>query len=614
MSVMSHSNHSVDPGDASEPDFAPTLSADSARASSVSVSLSSQQQSPVSSKQLHHQIKNFHIELSSTNTISDRTCRISNKMITVSTIIAMIMFIVRFIIYDMLFPYSLYYSIFVALYFTYAFSIFILKCNLYILIRGLTYFATWYKLIHASIGFASLAVLLNSDAQNVSIKNHGVPIRLLENILNGLVCVNAFLGILALCVSDGLRSKNSKAKMVALSLTMIGFLFYWCQIYFNMFNFDINKSFTINWNIFGVIEINDTFYWRSICLSSLFKCFVFLMTQTKLALQRPNRMNLFALPVKINFINVNFSDSDSNDNVMRIESVSVTNSQLNSDNDENENEIERNIDSNNGEIHESKNHDFSIDFFIEKTIFYEILKYMNGKYNQWFGHDEIQVKKEILVEYSLKFCNKWVVLVLYSITLICTIIRAVFVPYSLKWIKIPLDIIIFIGSTSLLLNLNALLFSYRKKSFLLIWKLYNIVTLWITICLLRYYQQSEQFNPKYYSLIESILTSILIIMCQIILTIYVSLHQGFYENITPKWIKSLTLILIILTYMYYCFYHFINDDLDNNIYFLGQYFSLRSIIVSKSSDLVVWFSYSFYQIVMQSQELRLVSRIGIKWI
>ena len=61
-------------------------------------------------------------------------------------------------------------------------------------------------------------------------------------------------------------------------------------------------------------------------------------------------------------------------------------------------------------------------------------------------------------------------------------------------------------------------------------------------------------------------------------------------------------------------YHFFRPNYNYQVPFLfGETFSLRAIVVSKSFDLAIWFTYQLILIGKHPQRINLISKIPIEW-
>ena len=162
------------------------------------------------------------------------------------------------------------------------------------------------------------------------------------------------------------------------------------------------------------------------------------------------------------------------------------------------------------------------------------------------------------------------------------------------------------------LDCNVELLYFRKKSFTLYWKLYNIVLLYISIFYLRYRYNLGQFNNEYYSTQVGIIYCVILILYTSIVIIIVALYHGFSPKI-QKFVTIVTLI-IVLYVVYQSLLHYFDSSLDYQRYFLGNMFSVRSIVISSGCDVALWLMYQMYQIIKYPNTMLLTSKIEINWV
>ena len=179
-------------------------------------------------------------------------------------------------------------------------------------------------------------------------------------------------------------------------------------------------------------------------------------------------------------------------------------------------------------------------------------------------------------------------------------------------ILILLQCLQFILLIIVFLNCNYRLLYFKKKSFPLYWKLYNVTVLYISIYFLRYEFGLNQFDSKYFNLTQSILYSIFVILYVNIAIVVISLYQGF-SRISQICI-AIGAALFVGFILLRTITHYFGDSLDFEINFFGNNSSVRSIIISSGFDLVVWIIYQIYHIVKYPTTIFLISKIEINWI
>lgn len=162
-------------------------------------------------------------------------------------------------------------------------------------------------------------------------------------------------------------------------------------------------------------------------------------------------------------------------------------------------------------------------------------------------------------------------------------------------------------------DMNYTLLYYKKTSFVLHWKLYNVITLFIA----QYYLQSKmkmnQFD-KSWEMYESIIYSVIVISYITILVLGISLHQGFAVTKINQYWKIIVTLAGIVFVSRIGIIHYFDENLEYQAKILGQKFSIRNLILSKAFDLALWFSYQLYQIIQKPNTLHLLSKIEINWV
>ena len=174
------------------------------------------------------------------------------------------------------------------------------------------------------------------------------------------------------------------------------------------------------------------------------------------------------------------------------------------------------------------------------------------------------------------------------------------------------DIIAFISCLVILFNLNYVLLYFKRRSLILYWKCYNIITMYAAIYYLEYQENEGFFQNKNKNIqnanIANAVFLILIVFC---CAYFISLSQGMMWY---KWIKIVAVLFMIGFVSRQGIEHFVRQNYDYQVPFiLNENFSLRAIIVSKSFDLVIWFTYQLIQIWRHPQRINLISKIEIIW-
>lgn len=289
----------------------------------------------------------------------------------------------------------------------------------------------------------------------------------------------------------------------------------------------------------------------------------------------------------------------------------------NINNDNNENKIANNIDvSNKEDIHMSlKNKNmtqFEIDMASEATLLYMIcttvccLRPRNAIF-----FNKLQFNKCII----FVFGTIYLLLILSFETM--TFIKF-FQPINGQVFLIK-ELYYLFCWIMLFLNLNYNLIYFKKTSLQLIWNLWNMIGLHAIWMFLNwhlkktyYYDDTGMYDVSLY---QNIIIDAGRIIVIILSTYVIALHQGL-SNLDQKW-----KILIIVTYIGYLLRYLIPTYLDDKFDYTLQLFdnkniyaSLRSILISKLFDTIVWFTYILYQVIRKPLVMRLDSKIKIEWV
>lgn len=537
---------------------------------------------------------------------------------------------------------SLIFQIFVAMYILFATLVAFVCINVYLLKQIATRsFVFWYKAIHTTIAMITRMIYFNFwlDWPYNDIRGENYPGWI---YLFGIIQIFAwgFAVFCAIC-SDGVSRLHLKPKIVNFQIIVAIFMsvyFYW-QLYFNVYNDNIYKSMTIsignnNNNVYS-------FYWRSIALSSFSKIIVFICAQAYNKIKNSKTINVMPIPVKLHPI----SYSEAKKQAITNEAINntlqtsgktkvfemmqddiITTNDVKSDSNFNEN-ININI-NHIPHVHGAKSSSVStttefssidelkssiqVTIIVEQTLFYSLLlllakcRYIREK---TAPDDHISDATKLkLIEYS-GFLLKHIKIVTWGLG-INTVLLYFFDS------NIIVNLIEMILLTLLLLNVNRKFFYFKRKSVVLYWKLYNTLTLWIVIFWLDYLTKSNKFDAKTYGLndysiqLASTIATISTISW-VIATLIASLGNGFIQ-VNNKW-RLFGLFCIIGWNLRRAIYHFLNSKLDYQVAFLNQQFSLRSLIVVKCFDLSLWFGVQFYQMLKYPNQMFVRSKIRLEW-
>ena len=544
---------------------------------------------------VRHQIHNFAIELNPQNTIIHQHFptffELQNGLLSKLGMLCLILYLFDQSINDFVI-HSLILSTITKLIMLITLILHILNCNLYIITQALKSFIVWYKSIHAFIGITSRLIYYHfwiNDIWYVDVKAGSNATTWLYYFNGILVIINISLGVFTLCILDGLytgaSNKANNIKRLAVVVGLCVICWFWIELYFNLYTkYDPLKSFDF---IFG-----QSLYWRSIALSSFFKAFVFLCSQLSLNLRTPNinKINVIPLPVIIKYTRYTNNSAQIAANLGAQTPSVDNNSQLSVN-------THTHIHTH---VTESATHEFFVSVPMEITVLFILLTKV------------FKINIEASLYYSQLFRKTiWLNCVLIALLIILLIIKIMLFDYLIGSVVIIIDIFILLIWIVLFLDLNFELLYFRRRSLTLIWKVYNIITLMSAIYYLRFKFERAQFNKEQFESIgESIVTFIITIFYVIIGTVSISLHQGYTLNV--KW-KLLIIFFYIAIVLQYMIYHYFNQNYDVNVNLLGHDISMRSIIIAKSFDLSLWFSYQLYQVYNNAHQMNLVSRVRLDW-
>ena len=179
---------------------------------------------------------------------------------------------------------------------------------------------------------------------------------------------------------------------------------------------------------------------------------------------------------------------------------------------------------------------------------------------------------------------------------------------------ICVNALVIIFAFPVLMNMNFTLLYFKRKSFVLYWKVYNIATLYIAMFYLRAQFEIDEFNKEKWQMHESIIFSMIITFTGLAITFVISLHQGFViSKINQSWKIGVTALMI--GYIGFVGVRaYLQENMEHDAQIAGVKFSVRNMIISKAFDMVLWFSYQLYQLVRRPNTLYLTSKIQINWI
>ena len=174
-----------------------------------------------------------------------------------------------------------------------------------------------------------------------------------------------------------------------------------------------------------------------------------------------------------------------------------------------------------------------------------------------------------------------------------------------------LDITTILCSIYAFLHVNYKLLYFRKRSVIIMWKLYTIITFYSAIFYLRCQYNRYEFDTSKFTKVQGIIDSFLICFNGTLCVAAVSLHHGFLLSRIGRLIMTLFILsfVVVRTVL-----HYLNNEYDVEFSLLnGEKISIRSIIVARGFDFSVWFSYTCWNIITKSQILLLTSKIQLKW-
>lgn len=353
-----------------------------------------------------------------------------------------------------------------------------------------------------------------------------------------------------------------------------------------------DKDLSFGIKLFGR---RNYYRWRSIALSGIFKTLIFLLSQLSHNFVHPSRINVIPLPVTINRIDSQIYIMNPKNDFRDRSNASISSSNNIDTFIQNERRYSTIQETPNGRL--SK---FSINMPIEMTLYYVISrKLFKFSISESVYYSRLFSQKKIVISTAVLFMTCFVTVFAFKHQLngIVTIV--------LEFTGLCCVILLF-------LHLNWALFHFKKRSLVLYWKLYNVITLYIAVFFLNYKYKLDEFANEFDNIGQSIVICTVHLLIVIFVVFGATLHQGY--NISAKY-KLLAIFLIIATLSKYMMYYYFADsfDFEFTIATFGQNISLRSVIISSSFDLILWFSFQFYQLWTNPEVVYLVSKIEMNY-
>ena len=262
-------------------------------------------------------------------------------------------------------------------------------------------------------------------------------------------------------------------------------------------------------------------------------------------------------------------------------------------------------------ISSTKVNEFEVRMPTQITIFYVIL-------TKLFGFNS-----GVATWISQMVSHRYVALIAFSTGVVPGIIKFVFdyilshtqntmnaiAKYGATLIMIS-DVVVLVSWMFMLLNVNYILIHFKRKSFVLYWKLTSVTLLVLVISYWRHEFGVGSFNKSIFTFGESCFDSVVLVLCFLMSVICFSLHQGWK---VPKLVKLIAIISITFLFGSYALRHFL-DQRDVTITFLQQKISIRSVIVSIAFDMMLWHLYLLYQTWKRPNVIQMVSKLDIVWV
>ena len=406
----------------------------------------------------------------------------------------------------------------------------ILMCNYFVCKEACKSFVVWYKLFHACVAAVSRMIFVNywMDHDFTDLKGSVKSQQWIYYLSAVLFVMVLVFGVFAsIVVMDGyhytsVKNQNpvNKVSYFGIIIGMIAFILQYIELYFNIYGYDVTKSLDIT--IFGQVK---SYPWRDISMSSYSVVTIFFGAELYSLYYYPDSLNVVPLPAILKKVSLRdennvlqdfFGVVDKNRGQTTRTQRSIElglefdaddfDRELEIDWEIDENEIHKdffssrsivsqreyhleniltvgmNIDVNNSEANKfdtiaQMEDKYVINIPIEFTLYYMILnKIFKIPHVQcvkkviWFRSKLPGIMRFTIVCVALRFFLSFysVLVELYNLHIVYEIIA-----------RVILDILMFVGFSSCLLNANYALLSYKCMTIAVIWKLYGIVTMYI---------------------------------------------------------------------------------------------------------------------------------------
>ena len=181
------------------------------------------------------------------------------------------------------------------------------------------------------------------------------------------------------------------------------------------------------------------------------------------------------------------------------------------------------------------------------------------------------------------------------------------------------DAILFICGTLIFVNINYALIQFKGSTFLVLWKVFNVIKMHAALYCLRYKFNLSIYDSHYYPIGISIYITVQSI-CYMIMAVYgISLAPGY---LISKKVKTVVCCAIIWNFSGIAIYHYMNQDIEVTFDVIGSIFggnnnngnkiSCRDVVISTGYDLIIWLLHQEYQNVAHPYVIRL-SKLEIVW-
>ena len=520
-----------------------------------------------------------------------------------------------------------------------------LKTNTYILKQALQSFVVWYKCINAGIAVTCRNIYYNFwigfYTKHSINKGIGIP---MYYIVAVAVIIASILAVVCVSVSDGIPHTKLGGRIKRFGMFLV--IVYFSSRYVNLFwdlsiEYVNNPSIKLKLIIFGQ---GHSIYLRTIALSCYLRVVIFSFTQLIRCIKHPNKVNIIPLPVKINYVKMQIhmqqehiddhnqeydqhgqqkqkqkQKQKNNNNTGKYNSKrkiqigkrreAVNRLQIELSDLKIDNFNERNFSHDEASYKydtrsDGENFNFSINLEIERTLCYIILRNV-------FKLDLVQS-----LDYSSRLLNWKYVLFFCSSIIICSVLKY-FLYYVVfntgGWVLVIIDTWLLLACALFFLNINYKLLYFKKNTYLLYWKLLNMISLSLAINTLNAKYDLNQFSlNKNFNVAQTHLLTIIPLIYILIVTCIISLHQGY--NVSKKY-KLVAIGAFIVFFVRFLLWHFFHDEIDHQAsLFFNHKVSLRGIVMTNSFDLIIWFGYQFVQVYKQPHVIKLTSKIEIHWI